>query len=218
MFVGHLGVALAAKRATPSTSLGWLLGAAAAADLLWPIFLLAGLESARIEPGATAATPLVFESYPWSHSLLMLTAWGLGLAAVARWRRVDARGAWWIAALVVSHWFLDVVMHAPDMPLWPGASPRFGFALWQSIPLSFAVEGALWIVCLTLFLRAQQARTWTGHLALWSFVLVNSAMWLSGPWMTPPPTERALGLFALIGWIVVPWGLWIDRTHSARIT
>jgi hypothetical protein len=216
MFVGHLGVALAAKRATPSTSLGWLVGAVTAADLLWPIFLLMGVERVRIEPGATPVTPLVFEAYPWSHSLLMLIAWGLLLAAIARAFGASARAGWWIAGLTVSHWVLDVITHVPDMPLWPGASPRFGLSLWNSIAASLVIEGALWIACLTLYLRSQKARSWVGHFAFWSFVLVNSAMWLSGPWLTPPATQRDLAFFALIGFIVIPWAIWIDRTHSAH--
>jgi hypothetical protein len=38
MFLGHFGVALAAKKVAPRTSLGVLLLAAQFADLLWPIF------------------------------------------------------------------------------------------------------------------------------------------------------------------------------------
>ncbi len=71
MFVGHLAVALAAKRAAPTVSLGWLMAGVTALDLLWPIFLLIGIEHVRIVPGATAVNALVFDSYPWSHSLLM---------------------------------------------------------------------------------------------------------------------------------------------------
>ena len=71
MFVGHLAVGLAAKRAAPTLSLGWLMAGVTALDLLWPLFLLAGLERVSIVPGATAFTPLVFDAYPWSHSLLM---------------------------------------------------------------------------------------------------------------------------------------------------
>ncbi|MGH7694494.1 MAG: hypothetical protein ACRENH_05920, partial [Gemmatimonadaceae bacterium] len=106
MFVGHLAVALAGKQASPKTSLGWFVAAATMADLLWPIFLLAGVEHVRLEPGATAFTPAVFESYPWSHSLLMLVIRGLALAGLARWRGVETRTAWIIALLVVSHWVL----------------------------------------------------------------------------------------------------------------
>jgi hypothetical protein len=60
MFIGHFGVGLAAKRAAPKTSLGMLFLSVQLADLLWPIFLLLGLEHVRIDPGNTAVTPLDF--------------------------------------------------------------------------------------------------------------------------------------------------------------
>ena len=218
MFVGHLAVAFAGKRLSPTTSLGWLVGAVTAADLLWPLFLLAGIEHVSIAPGATAFTPLVFESYPWSHSVLMLIAWGLLLGATARWRGVDSRGTWLIVGLVVSHWILDYVTHAPDMPFWPGASPHVGLGLWNSMAGTFVIEGALWITCLTLYLRDYRARNWVGRVAFWSFVLVTTVMWASSPFSTPPPSERAIAYFSLVGWIVVPWAIWIDRQHIARTT
>ncbi|MGQ0642675.1 MAG: hypothetical protein ACT4P6_18180 [Gemmatimonadaceae bacterium] len=65
MFVGHLAVAFAGKRVAPRTSLGWLIGAATAADLLWPMFVLAGIEHVRIAPGATAFTPAIFALLGW---------------------------------------------------------------------------------------------------------------------------------------------------------
>jgi len=33
---------------------------------------------------------------------------------------------------------------------------------------------------------------------------------LFGP---PPPDERSLAWFALIAWLIPPWGFWIDRTR-----
>jgi membrane-bound metal-dependent hydrolase YbcI (DUF457 family) len=218
MFVGHLAVALAAKRVGPRLSLGWLVGAVAAADLLWPLFLLAGIERVRIEPGATAFTPLVFESYPWSHSLLMLVLWGFVLGIFARRGGMsDMRTLWLITALVVSHWVLDFVTHAPDMPLWPTAtSPRLGLALWNSIPGTLIVEGLLWVTCLTLFLSGRQARNWVGRFAFWSFAVVCTVMWAAGPWSPPPASERAIAWFSLIGWITVPWAIWADRGYTGR--
>jgi len=70
MFLGHCGVALAAKKLVPRTSLGTLILAAQLADLLWPIFLLLGLEHVRIDPGNARVTPLDFYDYPITHSLL----------------------------------------------------------------------------------------------------------------------------------------------------
>ena len=38
-------------------------------DVLWPVFIAAGLEHVRIVPGYLAASPLQFLDYPYTHSL-----------------------------------------------------------------------------------------------------------------------------------------------------
>lgn len=216
MFVGHMALALASKRAAPTVSLGWLMAAVTAVDLLWPLLLLAGIEHVRVVPGATAFTPLVFDSYPWSHSLLMGVVWGVALAALARWRGVQPRAAYLIAALVVSHWVLDFISHVPDLPLWPGPSPRFGLGLWNSIPGTLVIEGAIWVAAVVLYLRGRKSTRWIGPAALWSLVLISTVMWATGPWSPPPPDTRSLALFALIGWIIVPWAVLADRFYVDR--
>lgn len=215
MFVGHLAVALVAKRAAPAANLGWLMAGVTALDLIWPVFVLAGLEHVRIVQGATAFTPLIFDSYPWSHSLVMALVWGLALAAVARWRDVRA-SAGLLVTLVISHWVLDFASHAPDMPLWPGPSPRLGLGLWYSIPLTLVIEGTLWILAIVVFLKGRPRRR-EGRVAFWSLVVVSTLLWATGPWSPPPPSTRALGWFALIGWILVPWAALADRP-PARTT
>lgn len=217
MFVGHLGVALIGKRLEPSLSLGWFVAAAMALDLLWPLFLLAGVERVVVEPGAMAFTPLVFESYPWSHSFLTAGGWAALLAWLARWRHASSRAAWVVATLVVSHWVLDVATHAPDLPLWPGPSPRLGLGLWRSIPATLLVEGTLWAGALTVYLRSFRRRDGSGRLAFWSLVLVSTGLWAAGPWSPPPPSARALPWFALVAWALIPWAAWADRRAGARL-
>jgi membrane-bound metal-dependent hydrolase YbcI (DUF457 family) len=186
-----------------------------ALDLVWPILLLAGVEHVEIRPGATAFTPLVFVSYPWSHSLLMAAVWGVILVAVSRVRDVPRSAAWLLAALTVSHWFLDWVTHAPDMPFWPGRSPRVGLGLWNSIPGTLVVEGALWIGAVAMYLRYRPLRGRGPRVAFWSFVVVSTVMWAASPWSSPPPDERSLAWFSLIGWIVVPWVALADRRPAS---
>ena len=215
MFVGHLALAFAAKPRTPAVSLGWLVAAVSALDLLWPWLLIAGLEHVRIAPGATAFTPMVFTAYPWSHSLAMAGVWGAALAALGRWRGFSLASCAWLGVLVVSHWVLDVATHAPDMPLWPAASsPRYGLGLWHSIPGTLAIEGVMWVAGIAIYLRGRRARRRIGPLALWSFVAVSTLLWIGGPWSPPPPSERSLAWFALIGWIVVPWAALADRWYE----
>src|SRR5512137_1303143 len=115
MFLGHFGLALAAKRASPRTSLGTLVAAAQWIDLVWPALVLAGVEIVRIDPGNTRVTPLDFESFPWTHSLLLVAAWSALLGGAYLLRTRNRRGALVVAALVVSHWVLDAVVHRPDL-------------------------------------------------------------------------------------------------------
>lgn len=218
MFVGHLALGFAAKRVDPRINLGWLVAAAVALDLVWPIFVLLGIERVRIVTGATAFTPLIFDYYPWSHSLTMSIFWGVLLALLARLSGLSDGSAWMIAALVVSHWVLDFISHAPDMPLWRGESPKLGLGLWNSIPATLIIEGAMWVIAIALYKLPRRASDWRGTAALWSFIVVTTIMWASGPWSPPPPSTRALGWFALIGWIVIPWSILADRYHSIRPT
>lgn len=213
MFVGHLAVALAAKRAKPAVNLGWYMAGVTALDLVWPVFVLIGIEHVRIVPGATAFTPLVFDSYPWSHSLVMAFVWGGVLAVLARSRTAIPVGGF-LVLLVVSHWVLDFASHAPDMPLWPGSSPKFGLGLWNSIPATLIVEGAMWVACIALYLRVRSGWTTGARIAFWSLVATCTAMWASGPWGPLPPSEKALGWFALIGWLIVPWAAIADRRKA----
>src|SRR5437870_7477027 len=133
MFIGHYALALAAKRAAPRTSLGTLFAATSLADLLWPVFLLAGWEQAHFVPGTNPfAVPNPFlrlwlDSIPISHSLVTLIGWSAVFAFLYRRRTGYGRGALVVALLVVSHWVLGFVTHRPDMPLYPcGARLRLG--------------------------------------------------------------------------------------------
>ena len=216
MFVGHVGAALAAKKISPTTSLVWFVLAANLVDLLWPLLLLAGVESVRIAPGFMPFTPLEFTHYPWTHSLAMGVLLGAVLGHLAYMSGVPRPRAAIVALLVPSHWLLDFLTHAPDLPLWPGGGPKVGLGLWNSVSATLVVEGVLWLAAIVLFLKARRLRGANGNVAFWSFIVVNTLMWVTGPFQAPPPNERSLALFGLVGWIVVPWAWWIERTSDNR--
>ena len=211
MFLGHYGVAFAARRAAPRASLGTTIFAAQFLDELWPILLLAGMEHVRIVPGLMAANSLDFVSYPYSHSLLAALAWSalLGLAYLAT--RRYGRGAWIVGASVASHWLLDVPMHRPDLPLWPGSHTLVGLGLWNSVPLTLIVELALFGAGLALYLRTTRARDRVGSWGLWAMVALLVVFFVGGTFGAPPPSERSLAVTTLGLWLFVPWGWWVDR-------
>lgn len=215
MFVGHAGVALAAKSRTPTVSLGWLLAAAFGLDLIWPVLVLARVERVTIVPGAMAFNALVFESYPWSHSLLLSVVWGTVAAGMATALGQPRKGALILGTLVVSHWLLDFVTHAPDLPLSPGLSTRVGLGLWNSAAATIAVEGSLYVAGIVLYLRSTRRNSRTGSLALWVLLVSLAAIWLSSPW-APPPNVTALATTALGLWLFILWAAWADR-HRERL-
>jgi hypothetical protein len=219
LFLGHYGIAFAAKRVAPRTSLGALTFAAQFLDELWPILLLLGIEQVRIVPGLMAANPLNFVYYPFSHSLLMAVVWGIVIGGIYFSKTRYHRGAVIVGLLVVSHWFLDVPMHRPDLPLWPGpSSPKLGWGWWNSIGVTTIVELTIFAAGISVYARSARARDRIGSWGLWTYVIVLAGLFFAsnGP---PPSSERALAWTALAIWLFVPWAWWVDKHRSpiARI-
>lgn len=215
MFLGHFAVGLAAKKVLPAASLGTLILAAQWVDLIWPVFVLTGLETVRVEPGITAVTPLNFVSYPYSHSLAAGIGWGvvLGLAWFRKHpKKFEAAG---IGLLVVSHWVLDFISHCPDLPLWPGG-PMVGLGLWRSFAASVLVEGALLATGLTIYLKTTRATDRAGHLSPWLLAGLLVALYAASLFGPPPPDSATVAASALFMWPIVLWGFWIDRHRSHR--
>jgi hypothetical protein len=214
VFVGHFAVALMAKRAAPTVSLPILFTAVQFADILWPAFVLLGVEHSRIVPGITAASPLDLYHFPYSHSLLMSLVWSLllGLPYLIGRRFRDAAI---VAGCVFSHFVLDVVTHRPDMPLMPGSEVRFGLGLWHHVALSVAVEALLFAAGLAVYVHGTRATGRMGTIGLGALVLVLTAAWLSGVFGPPPPGIEVVAISAL-GTIpvVLLWSWAIDRART----
>jgi membrane-bound metal-dependent hydrolase YbcI (DUF457 family) len=215
MFIGHFGVALAAKKVAPRPSLGTLVLATMLADGVWPVFLLLGWEKVEIVPGITAVTPLLFVSYPYTHSLVAGVLWGALLGGTYYAIRRDRTGALWLAALVLSHWVLDYVSHRPDMPLWPGG-PKVGLGLWYSLPATLVVEFALLAIGAWLYASVTRPRDRVGTYGWWAFIATLAAIYAASVAGPPPPSVQVLAMSGLLGWLFVVGAYWIDGHRSAR--
>ena len=216
MFIGHFAVALGAKKVAPKVSLGTLFLSATFIDLLWPLFLLIGIEHVRIDPGNTAVTPLDFYDYPISHSLLAVLGWSMGFGLVYYFLRRKKRDAVVLGLGVLSHWILDLLTHRPDLPLLPWDMTRVGFGLWNSLPMTVIIEGGLFCLGLYLYLGTTSAKDRVGTWSLWAWVIFIASVYginLLGP---PPPSEQAIAFGGLAAWLFIPWAFWIDRHRQPR--
>jgi membrane-bound metal-dependent hydrolase YbcI (DUF457 family) len=211
MFIGHFAVAFAAKRVEPSVSLGTYFAAAQLPDLLWPYFLLAGVEHVTIAPGSTAFTPLRFDSYPISHSLLTVIGWGALMAGVHWWRKRRRLAAVTIALAVVSHWVLDFATHRPDMPLTPWSPVKLGLGLWNSVVGTLVVESAMFVGGVWLYLSATRARDGVGRYGLAALIALLVVIYLGAAFGPPPPSMHAIAVSMLPALGIAIWAAWVDR-------
>ena len=211
MFIGHIAVALGAKKAAPKVSLGTLIMAAQFVDLLWPVFLLLGIEHVRITPGDTAFTPLDFYDYPVSHSLLTGIGWAIAFGLVYFAFRRSVKNACVVGALVISHWLLDLIVHRPDLPLMPGLKMYVGLSVWKSVPATIAVEGVMFAIGIVLYLRSTSALDRIGKYSFWSLIVFLVFIAAGNIVGGPPPNVTALAVVAMAVWLLVLWGYWIDR-------
>jgi hypothetical protein len=210
VFVGHLAVALGAKKFEPEVPLAATVAAAFALDLAWPVLLLAGVEVVRVSPGDTAFTSLAFESYPWTHSLAMVLVWSAIGFVVGRAFFGSQRSGVVLGTLVLSHWVLDWITHRPDLPLWPDG-PLTGLGLWNSIPGTIAVEAGLLLAGIWLYRTASKAQDRTGSITFAALPAVTGLLWISQPWAPLPGSAAAVAWGAMILWLLLPWAVWIER-------
>jgi len=211
MFIGHFGVGFGAKAVAPKVSLGSLFLAAQFLDLLWPTLLLLGVEKVRIVPGATVVTPLVFEHYPISHGLVAAIGWAGLLGGIHYFLKRNHIASIVLGALVISHWVLDLVVHQPDLPLFPGNVAVVGLNAWSSLPVTLAIEGSLFALGVWLYSRATTFKDAFGRWGFLALVVFLVSIYAGNLLGTPPPSSEAIAWVGQFQWLLVLWGYWIDK-------
>ena len=148
MFIGHFAPALIAAARPKAAGLGTLFVAAQLVDIGFAALLIPGVEAMRIVLGITAMNPMDLHHMPYTHSLLGALIWAK-IFGVLVWfatkRKEAAIGA---ALVVVSHWFIDLIVHIPDLTLY-GMPPKFGLGLWNhpliAMPLEILLIGGAFL-------------------------------------------------------------------------
>ena len=214
MFIGHFGAGFAGKKFSKAASLGTYFMAAQWVDLVWPILVLLGIEKVNIEPGISSVTPLDFTYYPYTHSLFGVLIWALLFGSVYFLIKKNSRVAIILGLLVLSHWVLDLFVHIPDLPIFPGLDLKVGLGLWNSLAATLIIEGLVFTVGLYFYLKSTTAKNKTGTFALWGLVVFLVAIYISNLFGPPPPSSEAIGIVGNAQWLIVLWGYWINKNRE----
>lgn len=184
MFIGHYSAALVAGAHRDAPPLGTLFVAAQLVDIGFFGFVLSGAESMRITPGITVMNPMDLYHMPYTHSLIGTLVWATGFALLLRLFGTGWRGALLGGAVVMSHWFLDLIVHAPDLTL-AGAPPKLGLGLWNYPMVEMPLEIGLTAFALWLYLRSN--RSTDKSFAVPVLIVYLAAVQLFN-WFAPQPT------------------------------
>ncbi|HEY9204435.1 MAG TPA: hypothetical protein VIO58_00825 [Candidatus Methanoperedens sp.] len=220
MFIGHYGIGFALKKVEPRLSLGLLIFGAIMLDILFGLFLLAGVEHARIVPGATIVSPFEFYDYPFSHSAAGAIVWATaGFLAYWLWptgnRRSRMRPAFVLAAAIFSHFILDVISHSPDMTLFGNNSPELGLSLWNSLAATIIVELGILFMGIVLYRNATHSISPSGKYGLVLIVLILLVLYIGNIFGPPPPDMISVGVITTAGQLLlVALAFWVDRNRT----
>ena len=183
MFIGHYAPAFIGKRIAKSVPLWVLFAAVQLVDIAWGAFIANGIEHVRIVEGFTA-----------SNNLLV---W----AALAR--RDKKLGGIVVGAAVFSHWLTDLIVHVPDLLLYPGSEIKFGFGLWNNFPVAMGLELAIFLGSMAIYLTGTRAKGAFGR--IWPFIAAALLLGLFYVGMTTPPPEdlAVAGYSAVVMYLLI---------------
>ncbi|MHA1995773.1 MAG: hypothetical protein ACW97Z_14595 [Candidatus Hodarchaeales archaeon] len=151
--IAHLGIGLAFKLLLPDVSVIVLVFCSYLIDLLFLVFMFAGLEDMPSSEHITDA--------PWSHSLLMATIWSILTILTVMLLSQDSYTSIIIGLLVFSHWVIDFIV-SPMTHAFPndtgkllhpfGKSPKVGLGVMKTKTGVIIIEGGSLIIGGAIFI------------------------------------------------------------------
>lgn len=220
MFVGHIGMGLALKRAEPRLNLGALIFCSLFLDFLLGVFVLLGVERVIVPENFARLHYLLFQ-FPYSHSLLGALFWSAGAACIGLlslrgegWRK---RGAVVIGLAVFIHFVGDIIEHPPQLHIAGSHSTRLGFGLWDHLGWALALEVLLVGLGLWLYFSVTRTHRVWKRISVLILISLLTAFAVAGQLAS----ENAPSLQASAAvWIINPWVLgavcwWLDSDPAS---
>jgi hypothetical protein len=216
MFIAHFGAGFAGKKFNKSASLGTYFMAAQWIDLIWPILLLLGIEKVEIRPGISSVTPLDFIYYPFSHSLLGVFIWAILFGLVYYLIKKNLKISIILSLLVISHWFFDLIVHIPDLPVLFSSNIKVGFGLWNNFAATVIIESLIFGLGIYLYFTSTKTKNKTGTYALIGLIIFLVIIFLTNLFGPPPDSVEAIGIVGNAQWLIILWAYWIDKNRISN--
>jgi hypothetical protein len=221
MIVGHYAVSLALKSVNKKVSLGMLFIAVQFVDILFLPFAMMGIEHFNIVENYTDSTHFELYFMPYTHGLFASLCWAVGVYIAFRF--IPFKGitnknniAILMGVAVLSHWFLDLIVHTQDLPLLSDNSTKVGFGLWNNAKATYLLEAVLLLGGLGLYLKSTKGTTFVGKYGMIIFVvlmiLINVGIIFGPPFGTDIIIVSISGL--LMYFIFTGVALGLDRKRS----
>jgi len=176
MFIGHYGPAIwdtQRGHGMPIVTLWQGFLAVQFEDIIWAILVIFGIEGS-----GTSVDGMPIFHIPWSHSLLSTLLLAAFAGSMFRLLKPSAgmRGFWVIAVLVFSHWVLDLIVHRPDLPLYPGGSQLLGLGFWNFPIAAYILEMGLVFAGFLFWQKVTVAKHKKYTIAIWVFFAAMAAL------------------------------------------
>ncbi len=214
MFIGHWAPALAAAACTrDAPKLATLFIGAQLVDWAFFAFGLVGIENLRIDPAASVLTPVDLYDMPFTHSLLGSAVFALVFGIILVVRRHYAGAALLGAAVVLSHWFLDWLVHVPDLTI-AGGAEKHGLGLWNYPAIAIPLELALLLGAFVYYLRQTRGPIGPAMVLLVVMLALQTVAWTG---IAPAESPTMFYLTGLVAFgVVTLLAKWVGDTRWHR--
>ena len=194
-------------------------------DIVFAVLAMTGVEG---ETRMIGGEP--YFTIPYSHSLLTSLGWAAlgGLIFKLIRPKSGAKGFWVVFGLVFSHWVFDLIVHRPDLPIWPGSTIELGLSVWNWPYLAFALEMGLLLAAFLYWVRITTGprSSLIGLSILFVFMGLLQFVFITAPGVqvqagtfdpTAGPEGVPLGLMMLFTYGLLAAAIaWVERRRTPK--
>src|SRR5580704_6715492 len=215
MFIGHIAVGFASKRAAPRASLGLLMAAHGARSAV------AAVPAGRMGAGSHRSGEHGVHSSGFRFVSVFAQPGDVGrlgntIRSALLGRnplRRRGRGHRLRSGQPLDSGFCHAPAGSAPVPRRNGAR-RPGAV--DSVAGTIAVESVMFAAGVWMYMSATRARDRAGSYGLWAFVAFMVLVYFANVFGSPPPSAEFLARFSLAIWLIPLWAWWLDR-HRERI-